>query len=354
MKCPYCDYENKPTSRFCENCGAQLISDEGKEEQVHENGGAAPEPSSYAEDVFSGTAEDAGHDGFNQYGGQESPYQQADMPQGYGMPPVTPKKKNSKLGIAVLILGFLGMGSRFFGLIAIGLGVYDLVKNKDKKHVLVIIGIVLAAIGIVFGSSSNHRTRNTPDMNTESAAPAPTKAATATPAPTKAPTATATAAPTEAPAADTSKAEPSAESSVPEATNQQNQAEAASSFSSYDEIYETYAQKLREATPGLIEEYEAEAAENTGGVEGLAEIANQKVEELAEITTEGTGEMASFMMTNGLGNYEEYEEWAEELYDVYEDEAEKITNAYLDSASSAVIDDLDLGDLDLGDFDIDF
>ena len=113
MKCPYCDYENKPTSRFCENCGAQLISDEGKEEQVHEYGGAAPEPSSYAEDVFSGTAEDAGHDGFNQYGGQESPYQQADMPQGYGMPPVTPKKKNSKLGIAVLILGFLGMTYEF-------------------------------------------------------------------------------------------------------------------------------------------------------------------------------------------------------------------------------------------------
>ena len=173
MKCPYCDFENKPTSKFCENCGARLIPDESKTEQNYAYDGVSQEPYSNAEDVFSGAADDAGYDGTNQYGGQEppfqqtgydgtnqyggqeSPYQQANMPQGYGMPPVPPKKKNSKIGIAVLILGILGMGSRLFGLIAIGLGVYDLIKNKDKKHVLVIIGMVLAALGILFGGASS-------------------------------------------------------------------------------------------------------------------------------------------------------------------------------------------------------
>ncbi len=364
MKCPYCDFENKPTSRFCENCGAQLISDESKEEHVHPYDGGSYEPYSDAEDVFSGASDDADYNGPNQYGGQEPPYQQADRPpgystpqgygtsQGYGIPPVPPKKKNSKLGIAVLILGFLGMGSRLFGLIAIGLGVYDLVKNKNKKHVLVIIGIVLAAIGFLFGGSSSHRTRNASSLASATATPSPTKAATATPAPTKAPTATPT--PTESATADESKAGTSAESSVPEAANEQNTTDATSSYSSYEEIYETYAQKIRDAAPGLVEEYEAEAAENTEGLDGLAEISANKIEKLAEIETEGVSEMASFMMYQGSGDYDEYEEWGEKLYDVYEEEAEKITSAYLDSASSAAIDDLDLEDFDLGDFTLDF
>ena len=82
-------------------------------------------------------------------------------------------------------------------------------------------------------------------------------------------------------------------------------------------------------------------------------FSSEKIGKLAEITTEGTSEMASFMMFHGSGDYDEYEEWAGELYDVYEEEAEKITSAYLDSASSAAIDDLDLEDFDLGDFNLD-
>ena len=395
MKCPYCGFENKPTSKFCENCGARLIPDESKVEQNHAYDGVSQEPYSDAEDVFSGAADDAGYDGTgqyggqeppfqqtgydgtnqyggqeppfqqtgydgtNQYGGQEPPHQQTNMnqgygtPQGYGMPPVPPKKKNSKIGIAVLILGILGMGSRLLGLIAIGLGVYDLIKNKNKKHVLVIIGMVLAALGILFGGASSHRVRNSSSAASATATPAPTKAATATPVPTEAPTATPV--PTEAPkVVEPSVAEPSTESAVPEAAGGQDATDATSSYSSYEEIYETYAQKIRDAAPGLVEEYEAEAAENTDGLEGLAQISSEKIGKLAEITTEGTGEMASFMMFHGSGDYDEYEEWAGELYDVYEEEAEKITSAYLDSASSAAIDDLDLEDFDLGDFNLDF
>ena len=137
MKCPYCDFENKPTSKFCENCGARLIPDEGKAEQNYAYDGVSQEPYTDAENVFSGAADDdgydgtnqyggqeppfqqtgydgtnqyggqeppfqqTGYDGTNQYGGQESPYQHANMnqgygtPQGYGMPPVPPKKNNS-------------------------------------------------------------------------------------------------------------------------------------------------------------------------------------------------------------------------------------------------------------------
>lgn len=55
-------------------------------------------------------------------------------------------------------------------------------------------------------------------------------------------------------------------------------------YTSYQEILDAYTVKLQEATPGLIEEYNAEAAENTGGLEGLATICNEKVSFLAEIS----------------------------------------------------------------------
>ena len=61
----------------------------------------------------------------------------------------------------------------------------------------------------------------------------------------------------------------------------------------YQSIYDTYSQKLRDATPGLIDEYYSEAQYNTKGLEGLAEIANAKVETLAEIANEGVGQMAT-------------------------------------------------------------
>ena len=82
-----------------------------------------------------------------------------------------------------------------------------------------------------------------------------------------------------------------------------------------------------------MQEYNAEAAENTAGIEGLAEISAAKIEKLAEIETEGTEKMAAYMMTKGSGNYSEYEEWAGKLYEVYEAEATKITDAYMASIS---------------------
>lgn len=109
--------------------------------------------------------------------------------------------------------------------------------------------------------------------------------------------------------------------------------EAAGAAVSYESIYEEYAQKLRDTTPLLIEEYKMEAAGNDGGLEGLATLCNQKIESLAKISNDGAQEMAKYMMFHGSGKYEEYESWSTKLYDVYMEEAQKITDTYMDSVT---------------------
>lgn len=103
-------------------------------------------------------------------------------------------------------------------------------------------------------------------------------------------------------------------------------------YTSYQEILDAYTIKLQEATPGLIEEYNAEAAENTGGLEGLATICNEKVSALAEISMEGIQEMANIYLHVGDGTDDEYQEWSGKLQDVYLAEAAKIQEAYMQSA----------------------
>ena len=101
---------------------------------------------------------------------------------------------------------------------------------------------------------------------------------------------------------------------------------------SYQSILDWYTQKIKEATPGLIAEYKAEAERNTSGLNGLAVLCNDKVSKLAEIEMDGVKEMAELYLRSGSGKYSEYEEWAEKLDAVYSDEAEKIWNAYMESA----------------------
>lgn len=101
---------------------------------------------------------------------------------------------------------------------------------------------------------------------------------------------------------------------------------------SYQSIFDDYTAKLQSATPSLIEEYKSEAAANNAGLEGLAEICNNKVAELAEIANNGVSEMADYMLKHGSGNYDEYEEWSSKLYSVYDDEAQKIMDVYMNSA----------------------
>lgn len=104
-------------------------------------------------------------------------------------------------------------------------------------------------------------------------------------------------------------------------------------FDSYEDILNDYSQKLRDATPTLIEEYKKEAANNQNGLSGLAKLCNDKVSELAKISTEGIQKMAKLMYKSGNGSYSEYSDWAEKLQDVYTEEAGKIQQAYMDSAT---------------------
>lgn len=112
----------------------------------------------------------------------------------------------------------------------------------------------------------------------------------------------------------------------------ESEVEEETGYASYQEILDAYTVKLQEATPGLIEEYNAEAAENTEGLEGLATICNEKVSALAEISMEGTQEMANIYLHSGDGTSEEYQEWGNKLQEVYLAEAAKIQEAYMQSA----------------------
>ena len=103
-------------------------------------------------------------------------------------------------------------------------------------------------------------------------------------------------------------------------------------FGSYEDILNEYSEKLRNATPKLIEEYNEEAKNNKSGLTGLAAICNEKVSELAEISVEGIQEMAKLHLEKGSGSYDEYSEWSDKLQKVYSEEAAKIQDAYMKSA----------------------
>lgn len=100
-----------------------------------------------------------------------------------------------------------------------------------------------------------------------------------------------------------------------------------------EEIYEEYAQKMRDAVPDLIDEFYKEAEANTDGITGLAEISNAKVSIMAEIESEGAQKMAA-TYSNAGETYDDYTEWAGKLWDVYMEEAGKITDAYMEYATS--------------------
>lgn len=125
----------------------------------------------------------------------------------------------------------------------------------------------------------------------------------------------------------------SEDTELSEALDEAKNAADAVTAGSYEEIYNEYAKKLTDATPGLINEYNTEASANTNGLDGLASISNAKVEKLAQIETEGTEKMAQFMYIRGSGKYDEYQNWAGKLYEVYDTEAKKIYAVYMSSVT---------------------
>lgn len=102
------------------------------------------------------------------------------------------------------------------------------------------------------------------------------------------------------------------------------------SSSSYAGILQLYTQKMEDAVPGLVREYNNESA-GVSDIMDLAEICNDKVGDLADICNEGVGKMADLMYKNG-DSYDTYSNWAEKLMDNYIDIAQEIQDAYLASA----------------------
>lgn len=100
----------------------------------------------------------------------------------------------------------------------------------------------------------------------------------------------------------------------------------------YQSVLDDYTQKIKDATPGLVDEYNTESAEAGGDVQKLAELSNAKITKLAEISNEGISKMADIMLKSG-DEQETYEEWAAKLQAVYQENAQQITDAYMSSAS---------------------
>lgn len=139
------------------------------------------------------------------------------------------------------------------------------------------------------------------------------------------------------PASASSESEVAVESTPAESTASESAAPAepetqVSQEEAYQAILDDYTVRIQEAAPRLVEEYNTEYPANQNGLEGLAELSNEKVAKLAEISNEGVAEMANIYFTKGSGSYEEYEEWAGKLMDVYMLEAEQIMDAYMESA----------------------
>ena len=100
----------------------------------------------------------------------------------------------------------------------------------------------------------------------------------------------------------------------------------------YQSILDEYTQKITEAAPGLVEEYNTEAAEKAGDVNALAELSNAKVTKLAEICNEGVEKMAELKIKNGDDDTTDTE-WAGKLQAVYTEQSQLITDAYMSSAT---------------------
>lgn len=109
--------------------------------------------------------------------------------------------------------------------------------------------------------------------------------------------------------------------------------EEASSYTSYEEIYNDYSLQLQNASISLVEELREEAAANTEGGEGLASIMVDKTTKLANILASGELVLAEFMEENN-SDYKEYSEWAEKLTEIYNQEANKLYDVYLEESAA--------------------
>ena len=102
----------------------------------------------------------------------------------------------------------------------------------------------------------------------------------------------------------------------------------------YDSIYEEYSAKIEEAGTKALKEFKEEAADETD-ITSLAEIANNKVMDIATVQVEGGSKMAELMTKNG-DEYSKYEEAYNKLYSVYNEQGMKVYSAYINRYAETV------------------
>ena len=99
----------------------------------------------------------------------------------------------------------------------------------------------------------------------------------------------------------------------------------------YQSVFDEYSAKIKEAAPGLVDEFKKEAEPLKGDISALATLSGEKVSKLAEISTEGGSKLASIHLKE-KDDQSVYMEWSQKLINVYTEEAEAITNAYTEIA----------------------
>ena len=102
----------------------------------------------------------------------------------------------------------------------------------------------------------------------------------------------------------------------------------------YNSIYKEYSVKIEDAGDKAVKEFKDEASGKSDAT-ALAELANEKVEDIAKVQIEGGEKMADLMYENG-DEYSKYEAGFKKLYSVYNDEAMDVYKEYISAYADTI------------------
>ena len=189
-------------------------------------------------------------------------------------------------------------------------------------------GAALKSSGGAQSASSEKKPSNADETPAVTPTPSPKPKAASKPKRTPKPKAKSKATP--APEAASEKASEAAaeESSAEQKDATAPEAGQSKSAKRYKALLGEYTEKLKKATPKLIKEMQTEAVEVKDDPAALSELMYDKMGGLADILTEGLGEMSSVIADYGADDYDDYQSWADRLTAVYQSESGKISAAH--------------------------
>lgn len=96
----------------------------------------------------------------------------------------------------------------------------------------------------------------------------------------------------------------------------------------FEAIFSDFSQRMREATPELINDMTDKARSEDAGFSASAEICAEEIRKLSEISGAGTEKMSELIRKATREKYELYSLWSSRLNEVYKEESKKIMDAY--------------------------